>query len=70
MANSQNKREAAKLAHKVDAAKDELLVLAGEHAEHAFREVRLLHDQEGLPWLDAYYLVNNRLREEQQGEQP
>lgn len=68
MANSQNKREAAKAAAKLDAAKDELLQLAGENAEHAFREVRLLHDQEGMVWIDAYRKVANRLRAEQRTE--
>lgn len=50
---------------KVDAAKNELIELSGENFQDAFREVRLLHDQEGLEWLDAYRKVNNRLRAEQ-----
>lgn len=69
MANSQNRREAAKLAAKVDAAKNELIELSGENVQHAFREVRLDHDQNGTPWLDAYRKVNNRLRAEQRQEE-
>lgn len=39
--------------------------MSGDNFQHAFKEVRLLHDQEGIEWLDAYRQVNNRLRAEQ-----
>lgn len=65
MSRANGKREAAAQIKKVDAAKNELIELSGEHFQDAFKEVRLLHDQEGLEWLDAYRKVNNRLRAEQ-----
>jgi len=65
MSRASGKKAAEAEAKKVDAAKNELIQLSGENFQHAFHEVRLLHDQEGLAWIDAYRQVNNRLRAEQ-----
>lgn len=65
MSRARGRKSLGDYTKKVDAAKNELIELSGENFQHAFREVRLLHDQEGVEWLDAYRQVNNRLRAEQ-----
>lgn len=65
MSRAGGKRANYEQAKKVDAAKNELIELSGENFQHAFHEVRLLHDQQGIEWLEAYRQVNNRLRAEQ-----
>lgn len=65
MSRASGKKQAEAQQKKVDAAKNELIELSGDNFQHAFKEVRLLHDQEGIEWLDAYRQVNNRLRAEQ-----
>lgn len=68
MSRARGRKSLGDYTKKVDAAKNELIELSGENFQHAFREVRLLHDQEGVEWLDAYRQVNNRLRAEQRAE--
>jgi len=65
MSRASGRKAAEAEAKKVEAASNELIELSGENYQNAFREVRLLHDQEGLGWLQAYRVVNNRLRAEQ-----
>jgi hypothetical protein len=70
MSRASGRKNAADQSKKVDAAKNELIELSGENFQYAFQTVRLLHDQEGLEWLDAYQQVINRLRAEQRTAAP
>jgi hypothetical protein len=72
MSGATGKRAVSVYLKKVQAAKDKLQELAiGKAGDDptaqeaavngAFREVRLLHNQEGVTWLDAYETVTRNL---------
>lgn len=57
MARSLNKREQQAEQRKIDNRKTRLLELSTDNAEAAFERVRLVHDQNGVPWVEAYDVV-------------
>lgn len=57
MAKSLNKRELAAEQRKLDNRKTKLLELTGENSVLAFDRVRLVHDQNGVSWVEAYDAV-------------
>lgn len=57
MAKSLNKREQAIEQRKLDNRKEKLMELSGENSVAAFDRVRLIHDQNGVSWVEAYDTV-------------
>lgn len=66
MAKSLNKREQAAEQRKLDNRKAKVIELteAAGTTVQAFDRVRLLHDQEGMSWVEAYDVVITELTQE------
>lgn len=65
MAASKNKRELAAEQRKIDNRKTKVMELAGDTTVLAFERVRMLHDQVGQSWVEAYDTVIQELEQQQ-----